>query len=174
MYLDAIGNRVDIPGDPLAASTARDEIDAEPFNHKRWDSAVVNHVAGTSPAPTTGGTLTTLEDAERIRTLGNEAYDRALRSLNGLDEDLNAVMKQLAVSATAPDESTNAASGILGQDHAAMTGILEAAAGWSNAIDPLKQLVTQLKGLVGELTGSAERIPDAYNAAARAISGGAG
>lgn len=48
---------------------ARHDINAEPFDHGRWEQAVNTHTAGHAPAPTTGGTLSISEDAARLRSI---------------------------------------------------------------------------------------------------------
>lgn len=56
----------------LAAGTDRPSIDAEPFDHGRWERAVTTHIAGRTPAPTAGGTLSISDGAQQLSQISQD------------------------------------------------------------------------------------------------------
>lgn len=180
ILLDRLGGASgDVPGEERSELTDmlgawRDDVESEPVPPIAERAQQIHEFSkeierATRPPQEGTPHVTAMETAEQIRSLGYAAYERALQALNGLDEHLDAVMGQLTVSASAPDESTNAASSLLGEGHPGIDDILQGTAGWVNALDPLKGMVTQLKGMVSEVTGSAQHIPDGFNAAANRV-----
>ncbi|WP_410633347.1 hypothetical protein [Amycolatopsis sp. cmx-4-83] len=93
----------------LAAGTDRPSIDAEPFDHGRWERAVTTHIAGLTPAPTVGGTLaTTEENAALVRSQTEKVGEAVASIVYALD--LLADAKNAAVGALGNTQGANTLS----------------------------------------------------------------
>ncbi len=156
-----------------AAGNVRHDVDAEPFNHGRWERAVNTHTAGQRPAATPGGTLTAIEDAATLRSQGNMTFEAAQAAITAVSEGIDTLMQTVAAATGAPNDGVNVAASILGEGHEHLNEIFRAAAAFAEGFDPAKKHLEQMRQDLNDMQAKAAMFSEAFNNAANAIGGGA-
>lgn len=185
VVLDLLGSGEDVADGELTdlLGAWRDDVDSVPPS-PGTDPEVVQQIhdftqeidRATNPPRSTEGSaapMSTMDDANQVRSLGASAAERAHGALNELLGAVDKLMDWVQIAAQAPDESTNAAADLLGEGHPGRAIVLEATAAWNNSLDPIRQQAQAIRQAVTEAQARAGAIGDAFNSAAGTASGGA-
>lgn len=163
--------RDDVESEPLSPGTAPEVIEQIHEFTEQIDRATAPPPA---PQERTTPAMTTMEDAQQIRNLGEAAKNRALSALNAIEAKLDELVNAIQGAASGPGEFAQTAANILGADHPGAAQLNGAVAGWADALAPLVERVTAMREAAITAAGGAERLQQEFNAVAATLSGGSG